>query len=90
MGASVDEISKDYMISFENYYGITKEDKLKYSYIEEGNIQAILNSIAGLEYGESLESVNLQKSAEEFVLSYGMSEESLSNLRMKLSGNDIL
>jgi len=90
MGASVDEISNDYMVSYENYYGITKEDEKKYTYVEEGNIQVILKSIAGLAEDESFDSINLQKAAEEFVLSHGMSKESLSNLRMKLSGNEKL
>lgn len=86
MGATLDEVIEDYMISFENYYGITKEnDPEKYNLIVKNNINDMVRVIAGVEKDTDLTEVDIQKGAEEFLLKYGMTAERITALKEKLS-----
>lgn len=79
MGASKDEIVKDYMQSYINYYGV-EEGTDKYNLISE-DVLAMLKVIAGAD----LNNANLALSAENYLLSGGMTAEQISKLKANLS-----
>lgn len=49
MGATYDEIVDDYMKSYDNYYGVTKDDAKRYSVIVNNNINEMIKTISGLD-----------------------------------------
>ena len=69
-GASVDEIVEDYMLSYVNFYGVTKEDE-RYEAIAELNIKASLCTAFML---ENLENADLGEAAHRYVAGLGLSE----------------
>jgi len=79
MGASKDEIVKDYMQSYINYYGV-EEGTDKYNLISE-DVLAMLKVIAGAD----LNNANLALSAENYLLSGRMTAEQISKLKANLS-----
>ena len=79
--ATYEEIVNDYMISYDNYYGVNKnKDIEKYNYIKESNIDAMLRFIAGV---DDLTKVNYQEATRIFLMNYGMSEENIDALISK-------
>ena len=82
MGASYDEIVADYMISYENYYGVEPGTE-KYEKIIDKNIRAMLCSVAGT---DTPEEADLSAAVEAFLLTNGMKQEEIDMLRRKLSG----
>ncbi len=84
MGASVDEITDDYMTTYSNYYWVEK-GTVKYDKIAEGNIKESLRSICGMESGASLDGVNLEAAAKTYLLNIGLSETQIQTLQTKLS-----
>lgn len=80
MGATKDEIVKDYMQSYINYYGV-EEGTDKYNLISE-DVLAMLKVIAGT---DNLDNANLSAAAEKYLLSGGMSAEQLKKLKTNLS-----
>ena len=87
MGADADVIIRDYMISYENYYGLTEDDEAEYVYIADGNMGVFLRYLAGLNETASLEGVNLQPYAEQFLRDNGMTADEVSLLQKKLQGD---
>lgn len=86
MGATEEEVVADYMVSYANYYGVTKEsDSEKYELIVSNNIANMLRTIAGLEKGASLEGADLQAGAETYLTSHGMTSEQVAALRANLA-----
>lgn len=80
--ASYQEIVDDYMLTYQNYYGITKEnDSEKYNYIKETNIDAMLKFITGT---DELEEVNTKEATKSFLINYGMDEANIDSLINKL------
>ena len=84
-GASYDEIVKDHMITFANYYGITEEnDKEKYDILKARYIDSMLRFIAdsdpwtgnGTIELRDLDWVNIMG---RFLINNGMTEEDLHN-----------
>lgn len=84
MGASVDEIVDDYMVTYENYYGVQRGTS-KYDKIAEGNIKESLRSICGLESGASLEHVDLAAATESYLTSIGLGQLQIRKLKARLS-----
>ncbi len=84
MGAGIDEVVADYMVTYYNYYGITLEDK-RYEMIAENNIMAELKKSFGI---EDFEGVKLQDEAAEYLLEIGLSEEEIESLKYVLSAAD--
>lgn len=84
MGAGVDEIVEDYMVTYENYYGVQRGTS-KYDKIAEGNIKESLRSICGTRSGASLDHVDLTAAAESYLTSIGMSQLQIQKLKTKLS-----
>lgn len=88
LNASYQEMVDDYMVTYENYYSITKEnDKDKYETIKEKNIDLMLHYIIGDENKtKDLTKINNYSSyAKEYLLMVGMSEDNINKLINKLS-----
>ena len=81
MGASPDEIIADYMVSYENYYGLEPGTE-KYDMVISKNIMLMLPIIAGT---DDLDGVDLAAATEAYLLKHGMDPDSLAALKDKLS-----
>ena len=85
MGATLDEIISDYMISFYNYYGIDKEHEPKrYQAVLDINLMEMLFHITGAESVEQLEQINLETAVTAYLIEAGMSQEDIVMLKQKL------
>jgi hypothetical protein len=83
-GASYKEIVNDYMITYENYYNITKSnDKTRYETIKERNIDTMLYYVTGND-GPDKENLagiaDLDERVKSYLISIGMSEASINQL----------
>lgn len=86
MGAELEEIIDDYMLSFYNYYGIDKEtENERYEVVLNNNLYAILYYITGVETYEELEQVDLESAVTKYLLKAGMSESDIIALKEKLN-----
>ncbi len=83
MGASLDEIVADYMVSYENYYHVEKDSE-QYKLISEV-AAGMLRDLAGLEKDADLSKVDLQKAAEDYMTGIGLTAEQISALKTVLS-----
>ncbi len=73
-GASYDEIADDYMITFDNYYGITKEsDPVKYKAIKE-KADDFYYCMCDAERGTDPAGLDLKKGAEDYLRKGGLSD----------------
>ncbi|MBR0138602.1 MAG: alpha/beta fold hydrolase [Erysipelotrichaceae bacterium] len=87
-GASYEEIIDDYMITYDNYYGITPEsDSAKYNVIRESNIDKMLEYICG---NEDYHTADLQKKVSDYLISAGMNENTLEKLKARLTGETLM
>ena len=80
MGANADEIVKDYMVTYYNFYFIQEGDE-QYDRIASGNIETTLKKAFGV---SSLENTDLQACAEVYLKGIGMSAEEISSLKENL------
>lgn len=77
-GASYDEIENDYMQTYKNYYGLTREnDSKKYNVILDVLFIPMVKAIVQNE-NVDIKNENLAPYAEKFLLDYGMSAEKLN------------
>lgn len=84
-GASYREIVDDYMVTFDNYYGITEStDKVKYDTILESLFLPMLRSIVGDEPDFADEDITLTEYAEQYLRDAGMQDDQIAALRAKL------
>lgn len=81
MGATIDEVGEDYMLSFYNYYGVTP-DAPAYEVVLNSIMIKNLNTI----FDTDVTSADLHAEAEEFLLAYGMTQEQIVKLEQNLSG----
>lgn len=88
LGATYDEIINDYMITYDNYYEITKEkDPERYSTIKEKNIDLMLHYVIG----DEEEKQNLSKITDystrvkNYLVSIGMDADIIEQLIRNLS-----
>ena len=85
MGATLDEIISDYMISFYNYYGIDKEHEPERSQaVLDINLMEMLFHITGAESVEQLEQINLETAVTAYLIEAGMSQDDIVMLKQKL------
>ena len=83
-GAEYQEIADDYMVTYANYYRITEESEpVKYRTILEMNLDAMMCFVTG-KTKEELVTADLVKSAEEYLLKNGMTEEDLKLFRSRI------
>lgn len=83
-GAGYDEIVTDYMITYDNYYGITKEnDEKRYNLIVEQVLNPMINGMAGEEISDFAKA-DLTAYAEKYLADGGMSSEQIAALKEKI------
>ena len=87
MGASYDEVIEDYMTSFYNYFGVTKEDA-RYEVICNSNIIKALKksfTFTKKDKKKDLATRNLSKCAEKYLKKIGLTEQEIKALKKNLS-----
>lgn len=85
--ASYEEIVDDYMLTYDNYYNITKESEpTKYETIKKRNIDAMLLYVTGLENVEDLKTANLNEKIGKYLESIGMERNDIDALTYQLTG----
>ena len=85
MGAELQAIIDDYMISFYNYYGIDKETQPeRYEVVLNNNLMAMLYHVMGAESAEELEKIDLESAVTKYLLDAGMTEADILTLKEKL------
>lgn len=81
MGASYDEIVSDYMVSYKNYYGITKaNDEIRYNLIVKNNINEMLKVIAGVDSIDDITDEKLVFGAATYLENGGMTDDEIEDL----------
>ena len=83
MGASVDEVVEDYMLTYYNFYGIGPDSE-QYAQIADSNIKASLADAFGVDAIDDA-SLDLAAEAEDYLLEIGMSGEEISALKDQLA-----
>ncbi|MDY3908321.1 MAG: tyrosine-protein phosphatase [Eubacterium sp.] len=81
MGASYKEIIQDYMLSFENYYGVKKGSR-QYQIIADGNIKALLSKTI---ISSNQDKVNPAEAAARYLKQFGMTDTEIHALKIRLS-----
>lgn len=79
-GASAEEVTGDYMLTYANFYGILPGDGA-YDVILSNNLVKTLCGLYGI---DSLDGADLQKEAADYLLSTGLDETQLHQLAAKL------
>lgn len=83
MGAVYDEVVADYMITYYNYYGVTKEaEPAKYDAILRSNIVKTLQTAFGV---NDLKTADLKQEATDFFKELGLTDAELTTLTANLS-----
>ena len=84
--ASYEEIEADYMKSYENYFGITKEsDIIKYEALKELRLHDMLWWLADLPDDTDLAGMHFKEPAENYLRSAGMTDEEIEKLEELLT-----
>ena len=85
MVADLEEIIDDYMISFYNYYGISKEtEPERYQAVLNNNLIAMICHVAGVDTPEELADIDLESAVTEYLLHAGMTMDDIITLKEKL------
>lgn len=85
-GASYEEIVNDYMITYDNYYGITEEkDPARYKVIVENVLEPMISSMAGDDTAD-IKTADLCVCAEAFLRGAGMTESQVRALKAAITG----
>ena len=82
MGASLQEVIADYLVSFWNYFGI-KQGTREYDYVAENEIVRFLAQAFGVK-SEDMTKINLADAAERYFRGIGVSENEIAALRENL------
>ena len=86
-GASYDEMLDDYMISYDNYYGLNKQtDKDRYDAVVDAKFNDIALCIGGQPVDGKLDGLDYKAGARKYLLDAGMTEEEIAQLENKLCG----
>ena len=80
MGANIDEITNDYMLSFYNYYGITSNTE-QYDIIKNNDIIKQIKTTFNI---SDVSNANLSELCEKYLISIGVTEEDIQKLKSKL------
>ena len=80
MGATLDEVKADYMVTFFNYYGVQPGTD-QYDLIVSANIVKSLCTAFGL---DTLEDADLAAAAEAYLLGIGVTADEIAQVRAKL------
>lgn len=79
-GASADEIIDDYMITYYNYYRITKEDKPEKYEAILGNVRDFFYCICEAEDGADIRSLDLKAGAENYLRRGGLNDSQIARI----------
>ena len=85
--ASAEEIVKDYMITYDNYYGITEEESPERYNAVKKNVDDFLNFISGTEKGSDLITRDIKKGAENYLRAGGLSDEEIDRIEKYITGS---
>ena len=86
MGAELDEIIDDYMLSFYNYYGIDKKtEPERYEAVLNNNLLAMLYHVTGVNTYEELVQSDLESAATKYLFDAGMTENDILTLKENLT-----
>ena len=80
MGATVDEVVADYMVTIYNYYNV-KPDEERYSVIANSNIKKSLATAFGV---NDITGIDLAAAAEKYLLDIGVSADDIAKVRENL------
>ena len=84
MGATYDEIINDYMITYDNYYGINKKSQpSKYDIIKTKNIDVMLKTIVN-DDSVDITKADYSKYCNQYLLDKGLSQNEINELKAKL------
>ena len=84
MGATLDEIIDDYMLTFYNYYGIDKDrEPERYQAVLNVNLMAMLCHVSDVSV-EKLKQTDLEIAATTYLLKAGMTNEDILKLKQAL------
>ncbi len=87
-GASYEEMLSDYMKTYENYYGITKEDDPdKYNAVASLYFDAFAAYLHGTEDCDELASADYSQDAVDYLLDAGMTADEIGALRILITKN---
>ena len=85
MGAELQEIIDDYMMSFYNYYGIDKNiEPERYEAVLNTNLLSMLYHVTATDNVEELEQTDLEAAVTDYLLQHGMNESDIRMLKDKL------
>ena len=90
MGAGYEEVVDDYMVSFYNYYGVTKDDP-RYDAIVKNGISKTLKdafTFSKKDKKKDLKKCDLSAYAEKYLRKIGLSAQDISRLKENLSGKE--
>ena len=79
-GASPREIVDDYMITYANYYGVTKENNQKRYEAITWNVYDFLYCICGAEKGTDPDTLDLKNGAESYLRRSGLTDEQIAEI----------
>ena len=80
-GASYQQIVDDYMITYDNYYGINADsDAERFNIIKEQRLGSMLRDVVGTEKGTDLANADLSASARNYLKAAGMTDEQVDQL----------
>ena len=80
-GASYEEIESDYMITYKNYYGLTKEsDREKYDTVIKVRLEDMLITLTGQPEGADFSDVDFCAGAQNYLKDCGMTEDEIEKL----------
>ena len=82
MGASIGEVTQDYMTSFYNYFGMMPGTK-EYDFVVRNEVYGFLSSNFGV---DDIQAANLAECAEKYLLGTGVAQNDIDTLRGKLGG----
>ena len=85
MGADADEVVRDYMLTYRNYYGIEPDTQL-YAEIARSNLEVSLCKVFGLSSIRD-ENTDLIICAESWLRNAGMNSDEIHALKEKLAEN---
>lgn len=84
-GASAEELERDYMITYDNYYGVTEEtDAAGYAAVRELKFGDMLTFLCGTEAFSSLTPEQIAAGAEDYLRFGGMTDEEIGSLSAAL------
>ncbi len=84
--ASVEEITRDYMITYDNYYGITEGSEPERYNAVKRSVDDFLYFLSGAEKGSDLNTADIKKGAEDYLRSGGLSDEEIEEIEIYITG----